>query len=77
MAAEQKELRQLSNANLLDFLDAAALARNMERAKLINKVLGQWAANEAHRANVLQRAAKGNPLLSESSAPATDWGDLA
>lgn len=77
MAAEQKELRQLSNAHLLDFLDACALARNMERAKLINKVLGQWAQTEAHRTNVLNRAAKGNPLLSESTGPTTDWGDLA
>jgi hypothetical protein len=76
MAAEQKELRQLSNANLLDLLDACALARNMERAKLINKVLAQWAAGEVHRTNVLNRAAKGNPLLSETPGNTSDWGDL-
>ncbi len=76
MAAEQKELRQMSPAHLLDFLDAAALGRNMERTKLINKVLAKWAEEEAHRANVLMRAARGNPLLSESAGPTTDWGDL-
>jgi hypothetical protein len=76
MPAEQKELRQLSPADLLDFLDVAALARNMERTKLINKILLQWAEVEAHRSNVLQRAARGNPLLSESTVPATDWGDM-
>lgn len=76
MAAEQKELRQLSGTDLLDFLDAAALGRNMERAKLINKILRQWAELEAHRSNVLQRAARGNPLLSDAPAPTTDWGDL-
>jgi len=77
MAAEQKELRQLTPSDLLNFLDGAALARNMERSKLINKVLMQWAEQEAHRSNVLQRVARGNPLLSESSAPTTDWGELA
>lgn len=78
MAAEQKELRQLSPSHMLDFLDVAALARNMERAKLINKILMQWAEVEAHKTNVIQRAAKGNPLLSDGSAPApTNWGELA
>ncbi len=76
MAAEQKELRQLAPADVLDFLDAAALARNMERSKLINKIIGQWAVTEAHRSNVLQRAARGNPVLTDSPAPSTDWGDL-
>lgn len=76
MAAEQKELRQLTDTHLLDFLDACALGRNLERAKLINRILRQWAEVEAHKTNVLNRAAKGNPLLSESSGPTSDWGDL-
>jgi hypothetical protein len=76
MPAEKTELRQLTPTDLLTFLDAAALARGMERARLINKILGRWAEEEAHRSNVLQRAARGNPLLSESTAPTTDWGDL-
>lgn len=77
MTAERTELRQLSPTELLSFLDAAALGRGMERARLINKILLRWAEEEAHRSNVLQRAARGNPLLSESSGPATDWGDLS
>lgn len=77
MPAEKTELRQLSPTELLTFLDAAALGRGMERAKLINKILLRWAEEEAHRTNVLIRAARGNPLMSESSAPTTDWGDLS
>jgi hypothetical protein len=48
----------------------------MERAKLINKILLQWAEVEAHRTTVLVRAARGNPLLSETTGSTTDWGDL-
>lgn len=77
MPAEKIELRQLTPVDLLSFLDAAALGRGMERARLINKILLKWAEEEAHRSNVLQRAARGNPLLSESTAPATDWGDIS
>ena len=77
MATEKTELRQLSPTDLMTFLDAAALSRGMERARLINKILGRWAEEEAHRSNVLQRVARGNPLLSETSGPSTDWGDLS
>jgi hypothetical protein len=76
MAAEQKELRQLTRSDLLDFLDACALGRNMERAKLINKILLQWAEVEAHKTTVLVRAARDNPLLSESNGSTSGWGDL-
>ena len=76
MPAEQKELRQLTPAPVLDLLQSAAIGRNIERSVLINKILEKWAREEAHRSNVLQRASRGNPLLSESSAPTTDWGDL-
>lgn len=77
MAAEKTELRGLSDTNLVAFLDACAMARRMDRNSLVNKILTRWAEEEAHRSNVLQRTARGNPLLSESSAPTTDWGDLS
>jgi hypothetical protein len=44
---------------------------------LVNKILEKWCREEAHRSNVLQRASRGNPLLSEPAGPTTDWGDLA
>jgi hypothetical protein len=43
---------------------------------LINKILEKWCREEAHKANVLLRGSRGNPLLSESNGPTTDWGDL-
>lgn len=76
MAAEQKELRQLTPAPVLDLLQSAAIGRNIERSVLVNKILEKWCREEAHRSNVLQRASRGNPLLSESTGPTTDWGDL-
>jgi hypothetical protein len=48
----------------------------MERAKLINKILLQWAEVEAHKTTVLVRAARDNPLLSESNGSTSGWGDL-
>lgn len=77
MASDKTELRGLAPADLVAFVDAAALARNMDRTALINKILFAWARVEAHRSNVLQRAARGNPLLSEASAPTTEWGELS
>jgi hypothetical protein len=77
MAAEQKELRQLTPAPVLDILQSAALARNIERAVLVNKILEKWAKEEVHRSNFLQRASRGNPMLSESAGPTTDWGELS
>jgi hypothetical protein len=77
MAAEKTELRGIADTNLVSFLDACALARKMDRNSLVNKILRQWAEQEAHRSNVLQRAARGNPLLSESPASVTDWGELS
>jgi hypothetical protein len=76
MAAEKTEVRGLMATDLASFLDAAAMARRMDRNSLINKICLQWAELEAHRSNVLQRTCRGNPLLSESSGPTTDWGDL-
>lgn len=77
MAADKTEVRGLMSSDLATFLDCAAMARNMDRNSLINKICMQWAGVEAHRSNVLQRAARGNPLLSDASAPTTDWGDLS
>lgn len=77
MAAEKTEVRGLMAADLAAFLDCAALARNMDRNSLINKICMQWATGEAHRSNVLQRAARDNPLLSDASAPTTEWGELS
>ena len=77
MAADKTEVRGLMRVDLAEFLDVAAMARNMDRNNLINKILFQWAEMEAHRSNVLQRAAKNNPLLSEATAPKTNWGELA
>jgi hypothetical protein len=76
MAADKTEVRGLMRVDLAEFLDVAAMARNMDRNNLINKICLQWAELEAHRSNVLQRAAKNNPLLSDASAPTSNWGEM-
>jgi hypothetical protein len=76
MAADQKELRQLTPTHLLNFYEAAAVARDMERTDLINRVLTEWAEREAHKANVLLRLLDGNPLLSEPRRRKTTEGSL-
>ena len=43
MASDKTELRGLAPADLVAFVDAAALARNMDRTALINKILFAWA----------------------------------
>lgn len=77
MPAEKTEVRGLMNADLAAFLDAAAMARRMDRNSLVNKICEKWAREEAHRATVIQRACRGNPLLSESNGSTTDWGELS
>jgi hypothetical protein len=74
MPAEKTELRGLAPTELVAFLDAAAMARNMDRNTMVNKILMQWAQVEAHRATVLHRATRGNPLMAEPSGSTTDWG---
>lgn len=77
MPAEKTEVRGLMDTNLAAFLDAAAMARKMDLNSLINRICDKWAREEAHRANVIQRTCRDNPLLSESNGSTTDWGDLS
>jgi len=76
MATELKELRGDAPAHLVGALDAIALAYGMTRTALVNKLLARDVNEIAHRANVLQRMAAGNPLLSDPSAPTSDWSAL-
>lgn len=76
MAAEKTELRGLVSTHLAAALDAIALSRNMDRNAFVNQVLTAEVKRITHEANVLQRMLRGNPLMSESPAPTTDFGDL-
>lgn len=76
MAAEKTELRGLAPTDLVQALDAIALSRGMDRTTLINKMLTTEVKRIGHEMNLLQRMARGNPLLSDADGSATDFGAL-
>lgn len=76
MASEQKELRGDVPVELLSALDAIALAYGVTRIAVVIKLLTRDVNLIAHRSNVLQRMAPGNPLLSEPTAPSSEWGAI-
>ena len=69
MASEKTELRGLAPAELVSALDAIAVSRDMDRTTLVNALLASAVNKIAHRSILLQRMSRGNPLLSDASAP--------
>lgn len=76
MASDKTEVRGLWPTPLAQALDAIAHTKGMDRNALNIKVMTRYVNDVAHEAKLLQRMAHGNPLLSEPTAPVTDWGDL-
>ena len=77
MAVDKGEYRGLWPAHLLQAVDAIAFTHGMDRNAYTVKVMAAHVNQIAHKAKVLARLSEGNPLLSEPTAPATDWGDLS
>ena len=61
------ELRGPCEREVVDVLDAFAIARNLTRTQIVNLILGEWVASRLHEVSVVQRIKRGNPVLSESS----------
>lgn len=68
MAADKTELRGLCPTDLAQALDAIAMARGMDRNTFVLQVLEAEVKKVVHEANVLHRAMRGNPYLSELGA---------
>lgn len=64
--SETKELRGLAPADLVQALDAFALAQGKDRTTYVNEVLMDHVRSRCSELNVLMRTLEGNPLLSES-----------
>lgn len=65
------ELRGQCPREVVDVLDAVALARDIERTELVNEVLKEYAARMVHLANVVSRVTRGNPALSDINGART------
>ena len=65
MAGESKELRGDAPLELVQALDALALAVDMNRHAYRVRVLNEHVGKELHRLSVLNSMLVGNPLLSE------------
>lgn len=68
MSPEKTELRGLASTDLVQALDAIALSRGMDRNHLVNNILTAEVQRIAHELKVLNRMARGNPLLSDADA---------
>lgn len=60
------ELRGQCPREVVDVLDAVALARDMERTELVNEVLREYVARMVHLARIVTNVTRANPPLSES-----------
>lgn len=67
MVSEQKELRGLSDANLVRALDAIALAKGLDRNAYVNQVLDAHVKSYAAELTVVTSMLMGNPYLTESA----------
>lgn len=72
MAHEKMELRGLATLDLVQALDAIALSRGMDRNSLVNHILLAEVQRIAHELTVLNRMARGNPLLSDAQGGAEE-----
>jgi hypothetical protein len=66
------ELRGEVPRDLIDVIDAVALARGVTRIDLVQQILSRWARERVHEANVIHRVTGGNPPLSESNGSRSD-----
>lgn len=63
---EKVELRGLIDRDLMDVIDAMSMADGQDRISYVAQVLRKEAVRELHRASVISRVARGNPLAADS-----------
>jgi len=61
MATESVELRGPCPRDDVDFLDAYAMARDLNRMQLVNQIIREWCSARRHEHMVLGRVLRGNP----------------
>lgn len=61
------ELRGLVRRELVEAIDAMAMANGQDRITLVADVLEEYVYRRLHEVSVLQRALRGNPLLEEAA----------
>lgn len=60
------ELRGACPISTVLILDSISAMEGLSRTDLVNRILGEWARNEAHRVNVVARVLRGNPEAAEA-----------
>lgn len=64
---ERVELRGLVRRELVEAVDAMAMAKGMDRIGLVSEVLEEYVCVRLHEMSVVHRALRGNPLLEEAA----------
>ncbi|MEJ3621066.1 hypothetical protein [Brachymonas wangyanguii] len=73
---DKEELRWMAERFTVDMLDAVSAARGIARTSLADKVLFDWAVQQAREANAIQRVTRGNPPPADVIGRGTDqFGD--
>lgn len=67
MPTETKELRGLTDANLVRALDAIALAKGLDRNAYVNEILMAHVVSYVNEMTVVANMLRGNPLLPDSA----------
>lgn len=73
---DKEELRWMAERFTVDMLDAVSGARGIARTSLADKVLFDWAVQQARESNAIQRVTRGNPHPADVDGRGTDvFGD--
>lgn len=65
------ELRGMSHRAVIAFIDGFAIAKRQNRMQVVNRILLNWAREQAHIQSVMANTTRGNPPL-----PDTGWNEL-
>ena len=73
---DKEELRWMAERFTVDMLDAVSGARGIARTSLADKVLFDWAVQQARESNAIQRVTRCNPHPADVDGRGTDvFGD--
>lgn len=64
---QRVELRGLVRRDLVEAVDAMAMANGQDRISLVTEVLEEYVYRRLHEMSVVHRTLRGNPLLEEAA----------
>lgn len=70
--SDSVELRGMVSRDLIEVLDAIAIARKKARIDVVVEVLQAFADERIHEATLIQRVTRGNPRLMDQSGGASE-----